>query len=139
MNKIKKLLWFTFGIFFLGIAYLGTFIPGLPWSTPALIATYCFSKSSEKFHNYMINHKIFGPVIRNWGEGRVFPTYAKWLMFLSMDGSLIIVWLTTHNVRAIVGMGIFFALIIFWASRYPGTREESDRRKSAGEKLGWLK
>lgn len=87
----------------------------------------------------MINHKIFGPVIRNWGEGRVFPTYAKWLMFLSMDGSLIIVWLTTHNVRAIVGMGIFFALIIFWASRYPGTREESDRRKSAGEKLGWLK
>jgi uncharacterized membrane protein YbaN (DUF454 family) len=139
MNKIKKALWFSLGIIFLGIAYLGTFIPGLPWSTPALIATWCFSKSSERFHNYMLNHKLFGPVIRNWGEGRVFPTYAKWLMFLSMDGSLIIVWFTTHNIRAIVGMGVFFALIIFWASRYPGTREESDRRKANGEKIGWFK
>jgi len=139
MNKIKKALWFTVGILFLGIAYLGTFVPGLPWSTPALIATWCFSKSSERFHNYMITHKLFGPVIRNWGEGRVFPTYAKWLMFLSMDGSLIIMWFTTHNIKAIVGMGVFFALIIFWASRYPGTREESDRRKEAGEKIGWFK
>ena len=139
IDKIKKALWFSLGIVFLGIAYLGTFVPGLPWSTPALIATWCFSKSSKRFHDYMINHKLFGPVIKNWGEGRVFPTYAKWLMFLSMDGSLIIVWFSTHNVRAVVGMGIFFALVIFWASRYPGSREESDRRKASGEKIGWFK
>ena len=64
MNKIKKALWFTLGILFLGVAYLGTFIPGLPWSTPSILAAWCFSKSSEKFHNYMLNHKLFGPVIR---------------------------------------------------------------------------
>jgi hypothetical protein len=26
-----------------------------------------------------------------------------------------------------------------WASRYPSTKEESDRRKAAGEKIGWFK
>jgi hypothetical protein len=26
-----------------------------------------------------------------------------------------------------------------WASRYPGSKEESDRRKAAGEKIGWFK
>jgi len=139
MNKIKKILWFTFGILFLGVAYLVTFVPGLPWSTPALIATYCFSKSSERFHNYMINHKLFGPVIRNWNEGRVFPTIAKWAMFLSMDFSLILIYWRTGNWKLCLGLGVFFAFIILWASRLPGSREESKRRKEAGEKLGWFK
>ena len=137
--RLKKAIWFTLGLLCLGLAYIGLITPGIPWSTPTVGAAYCFSKSSERFHSYMINHKLFGPVIRNWGEGRVFPTIAKWLMFFSMDGSLIIMWFTTHNIRAIIGMSIFFAMIIAWASRYPGSREEADRRKAAGEKIGWFK
>jgi len=29
--------------------------------------------------------------------------------------------------------------VLIWASRYPSTKEESDRRKAAGEKIGWFK
>jgi hypothetical protein len=36
-------------------------------------------------------------------------------------------------------MGVFFALIILWASRLPGSLEEAARRKAAGERLGWFK
>ena len=139
MDKIKKAIWFTFGILFLGVAYLGTFVPGLPWSTPSLLAAWCFSKSSKRFHDYMLNHKLFGPFIKNWGQGRVFPTFAKWAMFASMDGSLIIMWFATHNWKIVAGMSVFFALILFWAARFPGTKEEADRRIAAGEKLGWFK
>jgi uncharacterized protein len=137
--NIKKALWFSAGIIFLGIAYLGTFVPGLPWSTPCLLAAWCFSKSSKRFHDYMLNHRLFGPFIRNWSNGRVFPKIAKWLMFLSMDGSLIIMWFTTHNWKLVTGMAVFFALILIWASRYPSSKEEADRRIAAGEKLGWFK
>jgi len=56
-----------------------------------------------------------------------------------MDGSLVIMWFTTHNVKLVVGMAVFFALILIWASRYPGSKEEADRRIAAGEKLGWFK
>ena len=139
MNKIKKALWFTAGLIFLGIAYIGVIVPGIPWSTPSLIATYCFARSSKKFHDYMINHKLFGPFIANWNDGRVFPTKGKWFMFLSMDASLVIMWFATNNWKAVAGMSIFFALCIIWASRFPGSREEADRRKAAGEKLGWFK
>jgi hypothetical protein len=139
MNKIKKALWFTLGIIFLGIAYLGTFVPGLPWSTPAILATWCFSKSSEKFHNYMLNHRLFGPVIRNWNEGSVFPTIAKWLMFASMDFSLILIYWRTGNWKLCLGLSVFFALILIWASRLPGSLSEYQRRKAAGEKIGWFK
>jgi uncharacterized protein len=136
--NVKKVLWFSLGLVFLGIAYLGTFVPGLPWSTPSLIAAYCFSKSSKRFHDYMLNHRLFGPVIKNWSSGRVFPTLAKWAMFVSMDISLIIIWFTTHNWKLCLGLGVFFALIILWASRFPGSKEESDRRISEGRKLGWF-
>ena len=139
MEKIKKALWFTAGILFLGLAYIGMVVPGIPWSTPSLLATYCFARSSKKFHDYMLNHKLFGPFIKDWQAGSVFPSRAKWFMFISMDVSLVIFWLATQNWKATMGMGIFFALIILWASRLPGSLEESERRKEAGEKLGWFR
>ena len=137
--KVKKTLWMTAGFIFLGIAYIGVITPGIPWSTPCLIAAYCFSKSSERFHNYMLNHKLFGPFIKNWRDSRVYPSKLKWIMFAVMDVSLVTFYLATQNWKATIGMGIFFALVIIWASRYPGSKEESDRRKAAGEKLGWFK
>jgi len=136
--KVRKTLWFSAGLLFLGIAYLGTVVPGLPWSTPALLATWCFSKSSERFHNYMLNHKLFGPVIRNWSEGRVFPTIAKWAMFFSMDLSLILIYWRTSNWKLCLGLGILFALIILCASKLPGSREEANKRIAEGKKLGWF-
>ena len=139
MEKIKRALWFTAGILFLGLAYIGMVVPGIPWSTPSLLATYCFARSSKKFHDYMLNHKLFGPFIKDWQAGSVFPSRAKWFMFISMDVSLVIFWLATQNWKATMGMGIFFALIILWASRLPGSLEESERRKEAGEKLGWFR
>ena len=139
MEKIKRALWFTAGILFLGLAYIGMVVPGIPWSTPSLLATYCFARSSKKFHDYMLNHKLFGPFIKDWQAGSVFPSRAKWFMFISMDVSLVIFWFATQNWKATMGMGIFFALIILWASRLPGSREEAERRKEAGEKLGWFR
>jgi len=139
MSKIKKALWMAAGFLFLGIAYIGVIVPGIPWSTPSLIAAWCFSKSSERFHNYMLNHKLFGPFIRDWKEGSVFPSKAKWAMFISMDVSLVLFYLATQNWKATLYMGIFFALIILWASRLPGNKEEASRRKEAGEKIGWFK
>lgn len=138
MNKLTKIFWFAAGLMFLGIAYIGMIVPGIPWSTPCLLATYCFARSNKRFHDYMLNHKLFGPFIKNWQNGRIFPTMAKWAMFASMDASLIILWFATHNAKLVIGMGLFFALIILWASRLPGSKEEAERRRAAGKKLGWF-
>jgi uncharacterized membrane protein YbaN (DUF454 family) len=139
MDRLRKALWFSLGIIFLGVAYIGVIVPGIPWSTPSLIATYCFARSSKRFQDYMLNHRLFGPFIKNWQDGRVFPTMAKWAMFASMDASLIILWFATYNWKAVAGMGVFFALILIWASKLPGSKEEAQRRKDAGEKMGWFK
>ena len=136
---MRKGIFFVLGWICLIMAYIGLVTPGIPFSIFLVGAAYCFARSSKKFHDYMLNHKLFGPFIKDWGDGRVYPTKVKWIMFICMDASLVIFYLATQNWKATLGMGAFFALVLLWASRYPGSKEESDRRKAAGEKLGWLK
>ena len=139
MNKIKQTLWFTLGMLLLGLAYVGLVTPGIPWSTPTVGAAYCFSKSNKRWHDWIMNHKIFGPFLRNWSEKRVFPTYGKWAMVATMDASLLIMWFTTHNAQLVLGVGFAMLLVAVWALKYPSTPEEYEERKARGEKIGWFK
>jgi uncharacterized membrane protein YbaN (DUF454 family) len=77
MNKIKRMMWFSLGLVFLGIAYIGLITPGIPWSTPSVAAAWCFAKSNERWHKWLMNHKIFGPFLVNWTQKRIFPRAGK--------------------------------------------------------------
>lgn len=139
MNRLKKVMWVSLGFIFLIIAYIGVITPGIPWSTPTVIAAFCFAKGSERWHNWIMNHKLFGPFLRNWSEKRVFPKTGKWAMFITMDISLIIIWFTTYNWKLTAGVGVLMMLTAIWAWRYPETSEEHDLRKENGQKIGWIK
>ena len=139
MIKIRKAFWFVLGILLVGVAYLGVILPGLPWSTPILGATFCFAKSSDRLHNWIMNHPRFGPFVKNWSRLLVYPQKAKYLMVAVMSTSLGFMFFGTGNVKATLYMFITFALIVIWAWRYPGTKAEAERRLEAGEKIGWLK
>lgn len=138
MNKLKKFLWFSCGLLCLGIAYIGLVTPGIPWSTPSLGAAYCFAHSNERWHSWIMNHKLFGPFITNWQTGRVFPTVGKWFMLITMDISLITIWFTTGNVWLTGGVALLMAMVIVWAWKFPGSVEESRSRQARGDKLGWF-
>jgi uncharacterized membrane protein YbaN (DUF454 family) len=139
MNKFKKAFWVSLGFIFLGIAYIGVITPGIPWSTPTVVAAYCFAKGSERWHNWIMNHKLFGPFLRNWSEKRVFPIYGKWAMVATMDLSLIILWITTKNWKLVLALGLVMALVAIWAWRFPSSVEEYDKRRSEGRRIGWFK
>lgn len=136
---IKKALWFSLGIILLGIAYLGLIMPGIPWSTPAFGAAFCFAKSSDRMHNWIYSHKIFGPFLIGWQEKRIFPTKAKYFMVLTMLTSLGIMWFTTGNLVVIGATGLFMVLVVIWGCRYPGSEQEYERRVKEGKKIAWLK
>ena len=137
--NLKKALWFSLGSILLVIAIIGVYLPGLPWSTPAVGAAFCFARSSERMHNWIMNHKLFGPFLTNWSSKRVFPTKAKYLMLLTMASSLVLMWFTTGNIKAIMWTGGAMLFCAIWGWRYPGSLEEHERRKKAGEKIAWLK
>jgi uncharacterized membrane protein YbaN (DUF454 family) len=139
MINVKKALWFGLGVILIGIAYLGLILPGIPWSTPAVGAAYCFAKSSDRMHNWLYSHKIFGPFLIGWQEKRIFPQKAKYLMVLTMLISLGIMWFTTGNLIAIAYLGIFMTLVVIWGWRYPSSEEEYERRVKEGKRIAWIK
>jgi len=127
------------GFLSLGMAYVGVVVPGIPFSIFLVFAAYCFAKSSKKWHDWLYNHKYFGPFLTNWVQKRVFPTKGKYAMILVMSSSLAFLWFTTENIKAVLWSGGFMALVAIWAWRYPGTVAEHGDRLAQGKKIGWLK
>lgn len=136
---MRKAFWFTLGIILMGISYAGVILPGIPWSTPAVGAAYCFAKSSDRFHRWLYNHPRFGPFLINWQQKKVFPTRMKYLMLVTMSVSLAFMWFSTGNVIATGWLAFFMALMAIWGWRYPGSVEEHDRRVREGKRVAWLK
>jgi len=127
-SPIKKALWYTLGMISLLFAYIGFITPGIPFSIFLVFSAYCFSKSSQKMHDYLYNHKHFGPFLTNWVEKRIFPTRMKYAMIIVMSSSLAFLWFTTYNLNAVLWSGGFMALVAIWAWRYPGSEEEYNRK-----------
>lgn len=137
--NIRKLLWGALGFLLLGVAILGVYLPGLPWSTPAVGAAYCFAKSSDRMHKWIYSHPLFGPFLTGWQDKRIFPTKFKYVMALTMTFSLVITWFATGNLAAVLWTGGFMILVAIWGWRYPGSEAEHTRRVAAGERIAWLK
>ena len=136
---MKKLFWNALGFLSLGMAYIGLITPGIPYSPFIVFSAYCFSKGSERMHRWIYNHKLFGPFLTNWGEKRVFPQKMKYFMLAMMSLSLVLMWSSGVKSIGIISTAIFMACVALWAWRYPSSVEEHDRRKSAGENIGWIK
>jgi uncharacterized membrane protein len=60
-------------------------------------------------------------------------------MAITMVVSYSILLFTLHKPAALIGIGGFMLFWVVWAWRYPGSEEEYERRKKAGEKIGWTK
>jgi uncharacterized membrane protein YbaN (DUF454 family) len=135
---MKKIFWNTLGILSLGMAYIGVITPGLPYSPFVVFAAYCFSNGSETLHLWIYNHKLFGPFLTNWTEKRVFPTKMKYLMLVTMSVSLATMFFGNVPLRGIIYTALFMLGVAVWAWRFPGSVEEHNRRKTEGEKIGWI-
>jgi len=128
-SRIKKALWYTLGMISLVFAYIGFVTPGIPFSIFLVFSAYCFSKSSKRMHDYLYNHKHFGPFLTNFVEKRIFPTKAKYAMVTVMSSSLLFLWFTTYNLNALLWSTIFMTMVATYCwTQYPGSEEEYQKR-----------
>jgi len=137
--NIKKTIWMGTGFISLGMAYVGFVLPGIPFSIFLVFAAYCFAKSNKRMHDWIYNHKHFGPFLTNWTEKRVFPFRYKIAMVLVMSSSLAFLWFSTQNLAAVLWSGSFMALVAGWAWRFPSSVPEHDTRKAQGKRIGWIR
>ena len=74
---IKKYIFIGLGLLFVGLGFVGIIMPGIPTTPFLLLSAWFFSKSSKFLENWLINHKVFGLLIRDWKEHRSISRKSK--------------------------------------------------------------
>lgn len=59
------------------LACLGVVLPVLPTTPFLLLAAWCFSRSSPRFHHWLLYRSWFGSYIRHWQTYKGLPKGAK--------------------------------------------------------------
>ena len=77
-RKISRPLFLTLGCVCLALGFVGLLLPVLPTTPFILLAAFAFSKSSERLHAWLLNHRLYGPLITNWQRHGVIRPRAKW-------------------------------------------------------------
>lgn len=78
-EQIGRSIYWLCGMLCLLVGIIGIVVPLLPTTPFILLAAFCFSRSSERLHQYLLNHRLFGKLIRDWEAYGVIPLKAKCL------------------------------------------------------------
>ncbi len=88
--SVKRLSWLCLGLICVGFAAIGVVLPLMPTTVFLLIAAFAFARSSPRLHLWLLNHKVFGSLIRNWQEHGAITPKAKGVAVLSMGLVLVL-------------------------------------------------
>jgi uncharacterized protein len=69
--------WFIAGWLAVAIGGIGIVVPGLPTTVFFVIAAWCFSRSSPRFEQWVLNLPKIGPMVRDHRAGLGMPRRAK--------------------------------------------------------------
>lgn len=86
--SLRRGAWLCLGLLCVGLAGIGAVLPLLPTTVFLLIAAYAFARSSPRLHSWLLEHKLFGALIRDWQERGAIAKRAKVIAVLSMVGVL---------------------------------------------------
>ena len=108
------------GIVSLGLGIAGIFLPVLPTTPLVLLAAACFARSYRPFHEWLLAHRLFGPMINEWHNYRSIPYRTKIIAILTMGltlGVSVIFFVEPLWLKALLTiLGIGLAL---WLYRIP--------------------
>ena len=76
-SRILRVIYTLLGLVCLGLGFIGVGVLGIPTFDFILLAAFFFAMGNERLHTWIINHKMFGPMIRDYRAGRGFTRRMK--------------------------------------------------------------
>lgn len=115
----KRGMYITAGFACCGLGVAGALLPLLPATPFLLLSAFFFARSSERWHDWLVRHRHFGPYIAAFREKRGLTLTQKRRVAVSLTLTLMLtVWLSPHwQVRVLVGAIWCFWLIVIYRSR----------------------
>jgi hypothetical protein len=92
-ERLYRWLWMLAGALSLLLGVIGIIVPLLPTTPLVLLAAACFSRGSVRCERWLLTHRHFGPMVRDWRAHRAVPLRAKQLAIVMMAfGSALAAW-----------------------------------------------
>lgn len=107
-------LWWLLAYGSLGLGLVGIVVPGLPTVPFVLLAAFAAARGSARLHRWLLAHRQFGPMIRDWQAQGAVSRRAKWLATTMMAACAAILFLTAPRMAmAAVGTAVM-AVVAAW-------------------------
>ena len=110
-----RVIYLVIGCLMIVLGIVGAVLPIMPAVPFLLVASWCFARSSPRFHNWLHNHKVFGPPIKQWEEQGVISPFIK---FLAVGGMAVgfcsflliaqpVLWLALITIAVLILISIY--------------------------------
>jgi uncharacterized membrane protein YbaN (DUF454 family) len=97
--------------FFLVLAIVGLFLPGLP-TVPFLLLTAWFAaRGSERLHGWLYDHPHLGKLLIDWEQQGAVSRVSKIMAVLMLITSWVVMYYRFNNVWWLMGSAILFVVI----------------------------
>ena len=104
------------GVFFFIAGVIGIFLPVLPTTPFLLLSAACFARASTKFYNWLMNHYVLGPYLRDWRSNKGIPNRTKMtaitLMVVCFGVSAVFVFTSAYSRALFLSIGVIVAIYI---------------------------
>jgi uncharacterized membrane protein YbaN (DUF454 family) len=117
-SRALRSIYFALGIICVGLAYL-SWLPGIPTFDFVILAAFFFARSSDRFHDWLVNHPIFGKVIRGYRSDG-FSIRTKLAVSLAVVASLgfsIMVLASNATVRTVMAVAGLIGIWFIWSRK----------------------
>jgi uncharacterized protein len=89
----QRVLWMLAGLLSLLTGIIGIFLPLLPTTPFVLLAAFCFARGSQRCERWLLEHRRFGPMVRDWRANHAVPLRAKqWSAVMMVIGCAFSAW-----------------------------------------------
>ena len=91
---LRRVYWLA-GSVSLVVGIIGIFLPVLPTVPFLLLASICYARASVRLYNWLMNHRWFGPPLRDWKRTKSLPVKVKVfaISMIALSGGYSVVFL----------------------------------------------
>ena len=121
--SIARLFWWLLAYASLGLGIVGIVVPGLPTVPFVLLAAFAAARGSRRLHAWLLAHRQFGPMIRDWEREGAVSRRAKRVATAMMAACAVVMFLTAPKWWMAATGTAFMAATAAWLWRRPEPRQ----------------
>ncbi|NNF87129.1 MAG: YbaN family protein [Acidimicrobiia bacterium] len=76
-SRVLRVVYTALGLLFLMLGFVGVGVLGIPTFDFILLAAFFFAMGNERLHSWIVNHRLFGPMISDYRAGLGFTRRMK--------------------------------------------------------------